>query len=130
MEAIHIRCEPCDILMNGRGKWCINIIPQLASTQDGQMVDFSEQRNGKHKASNSSTPDEQPKSDEEFDQQYTQRSKRQRLREQEGQGQGKGAGGQGQSREVSAARSNPEKANDRKEVHHMSKTSLKRKAST
>ena len=84
MEAIHIRREPCDILMNGKGEWGLNIIPQLAPTQDGEMVDFSEQRerNNRQRANFEQTQ-ENPEGDE-FDQQYTRKRKRQKVRESEG----------------------------------------------
>ena len=132
MEAIHIRREPCDILMNGKGEWGMNIIPQLAPTQDGEVVDFSEQRerNDRQRASFERPQDENPEGDE-FDQQYTQRRKRQKVRESEGQGQGTIAAGQGKSREAPTARSNRSNnmfAYDRMEAKHMTKTSLKRKA--
>ena len=131
MEAIHIRREPCDILMNGKGEWGLNIIPQQAPTPDGDIVDFTEQRerNSRLRANFGKTQ-ETPEGDE-FDQQYTHRRKRQRLKENEGEGQGSIAAGQDKPRDAPTARStnsNTKFAYDRMEAKHTAKTSLKRKA--
>ena len=130
MEAIHIRREPCDILMNGKGEWGLNIIPQLTPTQDGEIVDFTEQRerNSRLRADFRETQ-ETPEGDD-FAQQYTQRRKRQRLIENAGEGQGSNAAGQDRSRGTPTARSNSNTkcAYDKKEAKHMAMKSLKRKA--
>ena len=130
MEAIHIRREPCDILMNGKGEWGLNIIPQLTPTQDGEIVDFTEQRERSNRLRTDPKDTQVTPECDDFSQQYTQRKKRQRMTEGAGEGQGSNAAGQDRSRDTPTARSssNTKSAYDNKEAKHMALKSLKRKA--
>ena len=78
MEAIHIQNTDCDLLLNSRGEWGINIIPQLKPTEDGQLAD--QNLRGEPKRKTPPNPAEgKPQLHSEFDAQYTQRRKVRRL---------------------------------------------------
>ena len=78
-EAIHIRNEECDVLMNGRGEWGLNIIPQLTPTIEGKIVEYREPANHPKRKE---FPDRAAEGQTEFETQYAQRRKRQRLTKQ------------------------------------------------
>ena len=79
MEAIHTQNTECDLLLNGRGEWGINIIPQLKPTEDGQLAE--QHQRGEPKRKPPPNPAEgKPQLLSEFDSQYTQRTKVRRIK--------------------------------------------------
>ena len=78
MEAIFINSEPCDLILNGRGEWGINIIPRLAPTENGELVNPQIEPGPKRKTSPNTT-DGKPQLLSEFDSQFSMRKKRAKI---------------------------------------------------
>ena len=72
-EAIHINNSDLDILMNSKGEWGINIIPQLKPTEDGDLVQPKTTNNSHIQLINKTVQEE---SLSEFEMQHKQRRKR------------------------------------------------------
>ena len=96
-EAIHIQTSKLDILLNSKGEWGLNMIPQLKITEGGDLVDdqLTDRKDQKlTETSQVNTASKEPKDN--FFNQYSQRKRR--LKEQKASESGNPINGPGQDK--------------------------------
>ena len=94
-EAIHIQTSKLDILLNSKGEWGLNMIPQLKITEGGDLVDdqLTDKRDHKLTETPQVSMDNREDSKNNFFSQHSQRKRR--LREQKASENGNPTNGSG-----------------------------------